>query len=348
LSYFGEVQKEDCGRSNNCLYPIEKFPAKDEILIALEAAIKTGEKFNIAHLVHVIRGDKTDYIMSYEHDKLNVFGKGKEREPSYWESIIRQTNVLGFLKKDIDNFGVLHITSDGLAYLTDPYPINLSKEHDYSKVSEDEDEDKEIGNNLQDRTHDSVLFEMLKSLRKIVAKQKGFPPFAIFQDPSLEEMATLYPTTEEDLAQINGVGAGKVQRYGKPFLEMIKNYVEENDIETARDVMVRTTVNKSKTKIWLIQQIDRKVDLEEAGETKNMTLSEVLDEIEHICYSGTRLNLDYYINQIMDEERQEEIYDYFMTADSDNLQIALDELGDEYSEEELRLMRIKFLSEVAN
>jgi ATP-dependent DNA helicase RecQ len=349
LSYFGEVLDNDCGKCNNCMHPTIKFPAKEQVLWVLEAAIKTGERFGISHLVDVVRGEASSYVVSYEHDKLDVFGKGAEKSDAiYWENIVRQCIVFNFLEKDIDNYGVLHVSTKGLAYLADPYPISFSEEHDYSKISEDDEDDKELGNNNVSRAHDEELFEMLKALRKRVAKQKGFPPFAIFQDPSLEEMATFYPTTEEDLAQINGVGMGKVVRYGKPFLELIQKYVEENEIETAKDVIVRSAVNKSKTKIWVIQQIDRKVDLEEICEAKNLSMSEVLDEIEHICYSGTKLNLDYYIDRIMEQDRQEEIYDYFMTAETDHIPTALDYFDDEYSEEELRLMRIKFLSEVAN
>lgn len=348
LSYFGEVVNHDCGKCNNCLHPTQKFKVKQEVIWCLETVVKTGERFGFGHIVDVIRGEKTSYVMSYGHDGLSTFGKGSDREPSYWESIVRQCVVLDFLSKDIDNYGVLHISPKGIAFLEDPYAIELSEEHDYSKVSDDEDDDKELGNFNSTRSHDLILFEMLKNLRRRIAKQKELPPFVIFQDPSLEEMATFYPTTEEDLAQINGVGVGKVQKHGKPFLDLIQKYVEENDIETAQDVVVRSAVNKSKTKIWIIQQIDRKVDLEEIAEAKNLSMSEVLDEIEHICYSGTRLNLDYYIDKIMEEERQEEVFDYFMTADTDNIPTALDYFDEDYSEEELRVMRIKFMSEVAN
>ncbi len=348
LSYFGEVIHHDCGKCNNCVYPTNKFSVKEQIIWCLETAVNTGERFALGHIVDVIRGEKTSYVMSYGHDGLATFGKGKDNQTSYWESVVRHCVVFDFLYKDIDNYGVLHLSEKGKSFLADPYSVELSEEHDYSKVSDDEDDDKELGNFNSTRSHDLVLFEMLKGLRKKVAKQKGFPPFAIFQDPSLEEMATFYPTTEDDLAQINGVGMGKVQRYGKPFLEMIQKYVQENDIETAQDVVVRSAINKSKTKIWIIQQIDRKVDLEEISEAKNMSMFEVLDEIEHICYSGTRLNLDYYIDRIMDEERQDEVYDYFMNADTDNLPVALEYFDEDYSEEELRLMRIKFMSEIAN
>ncbi len=350
LSYFGETIHEDCGNCNNCMHPTAKFQAKDTILLALETVIQTGERFTFNHLVDVIVGENTGYVQSYEHNKLDVFGKGKDYTYNYWESLLRQILVFGFLERDIDAQTSIRMSDKGREYKEYPYSITLHQDHDYAKLMEDSPEDKDALGNIQTtKAHDVQLFEMLKSLRKKVAKQKGFPPYAIFQDPSLEEMATVYPTNEEELAQVNGVGMGKVTRYGAPFIELIKKYVEDNDIETASEVIVKSAVNKSKSKIWIIQQIDRKVDLEEICEAKNLSLSEVLDEIEHICYSGTRLNLDYYIDQIMEQDRQEEIFEYFMSAETDNLQIALEELGgDDYSEEELRLMRIKFLSEVAN
>ncbi len=350
LSYFGEAVHEDCGNCNNCLHPTTKFQAKETVLLALDTIFQTGERFAFNHLVDVLMGDNTSYVQSYEHNKLDVFAKGKTQTHLYWESLLRQMLVFGLLERDLDAQTSIRISEKGKEYRDYPYAITMNQDHDYAKLLEESDEDKEALGNIQTtKAHDEQLFEMLKALRKKVAKQKGFPPYAIFQDPSLEEMATVYPTNDQDLAQINGVGMGKVVRYGAPFIELIKQYVEENDIETASDVIVKSAVNKSKSKIWIIQQIDRKVDLEEICEAQNLSFSEVLDEIEHICYSGTRLNLDYYINQIMEDDRQEEIFEYFMNAETDNLQIALEELSDgEYSEEELRLMRIKFLSEVAN
>jgi ATP-dependent DNA helicase RecQ len=243
----------------------------------------------------------------------------------------------------------MKVTEKGLNFLDAPYPVTLSKDHDYSNVNGEEDDDDKDTVTTTSKAHDEVLFELLKALRKKVAKEKGLPPYVIFQDPSLEEMATTYPTTREELSQINGVGMGKVVKFGKPFIDLIAKYVEDNDIETASDVVVKSAVNKSKIKIFIIQQIDRKIDLDEISESKGISMAELLEEIEHICYSGTRLNLDYYISQIMDDERQDEIYEYFMNAETDNIQVAVDTLGDdEFSEEELRLMRIKFISEVAN
>ncbi|NJL13799.1 MAG: DNA helicase RecQ [Microscillaceae bacterium] len=348
LHYFGEHLDKDCGYCNNCQTPTESFQAKDEVIQALEAVHQTEQRFGVEHIVDVLRGEKSAYVMSYGHDKLSLFGKGLQHEAAYWQSLVRQILVQGYLKKDIDNYGVLHVSEKGKTYLDAPYYVRLCKDHDYEHITEEE-EDKDLGVNQTNKAYDPVLFDMLKALRKKVARQKGYPPFAIFQDPSLEEMATTYPTSSEELGQVNGVGQGKVVRYGKPFLELIKKYVEDNDIETATEVVVKSAINKSKIKIYIIQQIDRKVDLEEIAEAQHLSIPEILDEIEHICYSGTRLNLDYYIDQIMEPERQDEVYAYFMSAETDNIQVALTELGDEdYSEEELRLMRVKFLSEIAN
>jgi ATP-dependent DNA helicase RecQ len=348
LHYFGENTEEDCGYCNNCKNPTETFQMKEEVIQIIETVKATEQRFAADHIADVLRGEKSAYVASYEHDKLPMYGIGREIAGKAWQSITRQVLIKGLLEKDIDNFGILRLSEKGEEFLKFPYFVRLSKDHDYENVNEDE-EDKDLGVSNQNKAHDPVLFDMLKSLRKKTAKQKGYPPYAIFQDPSLEEMATTYPTTKEELGQVNGVGQGKVVRYGKPFIELIKQYVEDNDIETATDVVVKTAINKSKIKIFIIQQIDRKVDLEEIAELQNKSMPEILDEIEHICYSGTRLSLDYYINQVVDEDHQDEIYEYFMSAESDNLQIALEELGDdEYTEEELRLVRIKFLSEIAN
>jgi ATP-dependent DNA helicase RecQ len=237
------------------------------------------------------------------------------------------------------------LTPKGEKFLKEPYHFDLSKDHDYGVEEEPSITDEAVSR----RSYDVALFELLKGLRKKIAKQKSLPPYVIFQDPSLEEMAIIYPTTQEELSQINGVGRGKVTKFGPPFIEAIKNYVIENDITTASDVVIKSAVNKSKNKIHIIQQIDRQVDLEEIAESKNMKMEELLAEIEQICYSGTKLNLDYYVEQIMDYDRQDDLYDYFLNAETDSISEALEELQDEdFSEEELRLMRIKFLSEYAN
>jgi ATP-dependent DNA helicase RecQ len=252
----------------------------------------------------------------------------------------------GYMEKDIENFGVLKITQKGLDFIDNPHPIKLAKDHNFEEEVQKEEEKEETQSSAG---HDTVLFDLLKALRKKMAKELDLPPYVLFQDPSLKEMATTYPTTKDDLAHISGVGMGKVQKFGKPFLDLITKYVEDNDIVTAADVVVKSAVNKSKIKIYIIQQIDKKMDLEEIASAKDITMAELIEEIEHICYSGTKLNLNYYIDGILDDERQEEISDYFMQATTDNIAEALKELGtDDYTEEDIRLMRIKFLSEYAN
>ncbi|WP_409013560.1 HRDC domain-containing protein [Emticicia sp. BO119] len=276
----------------------------------------------------------------------------KKTPNDYWVSILRQMMVLGYIEKDIENaYGVVKVSEKGKNFIQDSYPITIAEDHNYENTESSDDDDVPMnsGPSGGGGAFDSALFELLKALRKKIAKEKNVPPYVVFQDPSLEEMATTYPTTSQDLAQINGVGLGKVQKFGKPFLELISKYVEENEIETTQDLVVKSAINKSKIKIYIIQQIDRKIDLDEIAESKDLTMAELIEEIEHICYSGTRLNLDYYINQVVDDEHQEEIYDYFMSAETDNIRAAQKIFdGDEYPEEELRLMRIKFLSEMAN
>jgi ATP-dependent DNA helicase RecQ len=350
LHYFGEQLDHDCGFCDNCLKPREKFEAQDDIVLAVQAVSQTDQRFGVAHLVDVLRGVKNDYVMSYGHDRLKIFGAGAEKDVAYWTSLYRQITVYNFLEKDVDNLGIVRATAKGLHFVDNAYPVTLTKDHDYSNADEEsDDDDSDLNNNPSaPRAADEALFELLKALRKKVAKERNLPPYVIFQDPSLEEMATTYPTTKEELAQINGVGAGKVAKFGKPFLELIAKYVAENDIETDSDVLIKSMANKSKTKIFIIQQIDRKINLDEIAESKDLTMTDLIEEIEHICYSGTRLNLDYYIDQMLDEDRQAEVWDYFLTAETDSMKVAVAELGDEYTEEELRLMRIKFLSEVAN
>ena len=352
LHYFGEYLSNECGRCDNCLKPKEKFEGEPYISIALQAASQTGERFGITHLVHVIRGSENQYVKSYHHDALEIFGKGKEKDDAFWNSVVRQTLLYEFLEKDIEQIGVLKLTKKGKGFLKNPYPLTLSIDHDYSDLGEEEEPDSQQGMPGADgsfTSYDKALFELLKALRKNIGKKKGLPPYVIFQEPSLEEMATTYPTSEQELAKVNGVGMGKVMKFGRPFIELITKYVEENDIVTATDVVIKSAVKKSKIKIFIIQQIDMKTDLEEIAESTGLSMENLIEEIEHICYSGTKLNLDYYINQIMDRDRQEELHDYFLNAETDSIEEALDELGDEdYTEEDIRLMRIKFMSEYAN
>jgi ATP-dependent DNA helicase RecQ len=346
LNYFGEVMVDDCGFCDNCKRERETYEGMDYLQVALEAVNQTNERFSLEHLVKVVRGEMDDYIQSYEHDKLPVFGKGKEESEKLWTSIFRQAMIAALLEKDIENYGTLKLTQKGLEFMDGPYSVDLFRDHDFEKLTEQETQDIQVN---VGPAYDEKLFELLKAERKRLAKTKNLPPYIIFQDPSLEEMATVYPTTKEELAQINGVGMGKVTKFGTPFLKLIAAYVEENEIETASEVVVKTSGTRSKVKISIIQQIDRKIDLEEIAENLNISMGELLQEIEQIIYSGTKLNIDYYIHHIMDEAREDILHDYFMNAESDHIKTALEELGDEeFAEDELRVYRIKFISEHAN
>lgn len=345
LHYFGEEFTEFCGKCDNCRHPQEKFEAKDEMITVLKTVKLTKQRFGINHLVNVIRGSKDKYVTSYDHTKLEVHGVGADRDAEFWKSIIRQTMLYGYLAKDIENIGVLKINKTGEAFLKKPTDIQFTVKHMYT---DDGDEDMIEKDAVSTKAFDDVLYSQLKALRKKVAKSKNLPPYVIFQDPSLEEMATTYPTNKEELAAVNGVGLGKVEKFGKPFMDLIQEYVDENDIVTAADVMVKSSVNKSKMKIFIIQQVDKKIDLEDIAEMKDISFEELISEIEHICYSGTRLNLDYYLDQIIDDDKQDEIIEYFLSAESDDIEDAMEEYDDEFSEEDLRLMRIKFLSTYAN
>ena len=348
LHYFGEEYTQDnCGMCDNCVHPRERFDGTESVKLVLAAAKQTNERFGLVHLVNVIRGVEDEYVKSYGHFDLAVYGKGADESDDFWKSVIRQTLIYQYLEKDIENIGVLKITEKGKKFMAKPHAIELARDHDFTTSVEDEEVMDRVPVNT--KAYDEKLFEMLKTLRKQVAKAKDLPPYVIFQDPSLEEMATTYPTTKDELASINGVGMGKVNKFGDKFLELIQQYVDENDIETASEVVVKSSVNKSKIKIFIIQQVDRKVDLDEIAETKNMSFSELLTEIENICYSGTKLNLDYYIDEAMDESKQEQLYEYFLNSETDSLEDAInDENNADFSEDDIRLMRVKFLSEYAN
>jgi ATP-dependent DNA helicase RecQ len=390
LSYFGEQTEKDCGFCDNCKKPTKTFKGKEEVELVINTILQTEQRFSANHIADILTGNTKDNpaILSYEHNKLKSFGKGLKyfnledkfedeeeededaivvnRKPKAdinadgrlsasdkWVSIIRQLMVFGYLEKDIDNYGVVKVSAKGQAFLNDPYSITFHEDHDLNETegSGEDELQQSPGSAAGSGASDQALLELLKSLRKKIAKEKNVPPYVVFQDPSLEEMATTYPSNVNELAQVNGVGMGKVQKFGKPFLDLINKYVEDNEIETSHDLMVKTTVNKSKTKIFIIQQIDRKIDLEDIAEAKEMSAEEIINEIESICFSGTKLNLDYYINQVIDKEKQHDIYEYFMTSSSDDIRAALKEFEDyeeEITEEELRLMRIKFISEMAN
>ncbi|MEM9834831.1 MAG: RQC domain-containing protein, partial [Bacteroidota bacterium] len=311
----------------------------------------TNERFGINHLVDVIRGSANQYVKSYKHDQLSVYGNGKEYSPEQWSSVLRQALIVELLEKDIENIGVIKVTAKGKAFLHAPHSLMLSKNHVFEDVNESEENDGTLGQGssvMQGKSYDENLFIRLKQLRKDIAKRKNVPPYVVFQEPSLEEMATTYPTTKEEMAGINGVGMGKVHKYGLPFLTLIEEYVTEHDITTASDVLIKSTVNKSKNKIVIIQQIDKKVDLEEIADALNLSMEELVSEIEHICYSGTKLSVDYYLDQFLEEEHSDELHDYFLNAETDRITPALEEFDGDYTEEELRLYRVKFLSEYAN
>lgn len=361
LSYFGEYMEKDCGFCDNCIKPTQRIRIQDEAVLVLKAIDQTDERFDGDHIADLITATDNIYVTSYEHNKLEMYGAGKYKDEEegeeygveFWRSMIRQLVIFGFLGKDSENFGVLKMTEKGKKYIKDPYPITISKDHTFDENENQKSNDEEDVSDLAPagggNAYDEALLGLLKAMRKKLAKEKNLPPYVIFQDPSLEEMATTYPTTSQEMAQINGVGMGKVSKFGRPFIDLITKYVEENEIETAKDVVVKSAANKSKVKIFIIQQIDRKVDLDEIAEAKGLGMDELIEEIEHICYSGTKLNLDFYINQIMDRDRQRDIYDYFMAAETDSIAVAMTELAEEdVTEDELRLMRIKFLSEVAN
>jgi ATP-dependent DNA helicase RecQ len=348
LHYFGEHLDKDCGFCDNCRHPKEKFEGREHVGLALRAVVQTEARFGLDHVAQVLLGLNNPHIESYGHNGLPVYGQGKalSGDMQLWQSVLRQCLLNGLLAKDIDSIGLVHITEQGIDFIENPRAITLTKDHDFEAEKQEEEDEEKV---QQSAGHDEALFVQLKELRKQYAKQKNLPPYVLFQDPSLKEMATTFPQTLHELTHISGVGQGKAQKFGTPFVAAIKKYVEDNDIETAADVVIKSTVNRSKLKIYIIQQIDKKMDLAGIARSQGITMTDLVEEIEHICYSGTRLNLDYYIQDVVDEDKQDEIYDYFMTAQSDNISVAMNELGpDDFSEEEVRLMRIKFLSEVAN
>jgi len=292
-------------------------------------------------------GFTNQQVKNYKHDLLEVFGSGFEEGVKFWNAIIRQGILAGFLSKDIDHYGLLKITPAGQSFLENPGSFTVVPDADFGDTESDDDD--EFSGSGQASAADEKLFEMLKNLRKTVAKQKNVPPFVVFQDPSLEEMATNYPITQDELKNITGVGAGKATKFGKPFIDLICQYVEDNGIERPMDLVVKSVVNKSGLKVYIIQNIDRKISLEDMAGSKGISLSELIGEIESIVASGTRIDIQYYINEVIDQDRQDEVYDYFNSAETDSVEDAIQELGeDEYTQDEIRLMRIKFMSEMAN
>ena len=342
LHYFGETYEvENCGNCDNCLNPKKQIEAQDMLELLLEAIIALKENFKAEYVIDVLVGKETNDVLSHKHEELECFGSGSDDDVKRWNAVIRQALIAGYINKDVENYGLLKITDAGKAFLDNPVSFKIVEDKDF-------DEEEVVMRGGGTFAVDPELYAMLKNLRKKIAKQLELPPYVIFQDPSLEAMATTYPIKIEELQNITGVGAGKAKRYGEEFCALIKRHCEENEIERPDDFRVRTVVNKSKIKVSIIQAIDRKVALDDLAISKGVEFEELLDELESIVYSGTKLNIDYFLEEIMDEENVDEIYSYFKSSDTDNLDDAMSELGAEYSEEEVRLVRVKFISEMAN
>jgi ATP-dependent DNA helicase RecQ len=351
LHYFGEeFEEKNCnGMCDNCRNPKQKFEAKDDLKLALDCVLEVKEKHKIKDVIHVLMGTLTATAKSYKHNQLETWGEGVEgdKEEKFWQAVLRQAIVNSFLMKDIENYGLLKLTDKGHAFLKKPYSVKFTRDHDYENTDKDEDDILAAGK--AGSAADETLFAMLKDAVKKIAKAKALPPYVIFQETSLEEMAIQYPITMDELTKISGVGTGKATKFGKPLVDLIKKYVEENDIERPVDMVIKSVVNKSGLKVYIIQNIDRKVSLPDMARSKNISLPELLTEIETIVESGTKVNINYYIQNNIDEEKQDEVLEYFKESETGSVQEALKELGEnDYTEEEVRIMRIKFLSDFGN
>ncbi len=345
LHYFGEEYTEaNCSNCDNCLHPKTKIEAGKQLQIVLNAIKAVKENFRQEYIVDFVKGRGTDDIVSHKHDQLDGFGEGEDENPKIWNPVIRQALLAGYIKKDVENYGLLKLTAAGKNFMKDPEEFMIVEDNEFKDDYEETSGEAEGTSAL-----DPELFSMLKDLRKKVAKKHNLPPYVIFQDVSLEQMATMYPIDLQELQNIQGVGAGKAKRYGKEFCELIKRHCEENDIQRLEELRVRTVPKKSMLKVNIIQSIDRQLALDDLADAKGLDFGELLDEIEAIVYSGTKLNIDYFIDDYVgDDDKVDDIYEYFMESETDDLDVALDELGDDYTEEEIRLVRIKFLSEQAN
>lgn len=343
LHYFGETYtKENCGNCDNCLHPKQKVEAKKDLMKVLEVILATKENFRDDYIKDILLGNRTEEVSAYHHDQLEEFGCAEDVDERVLNAVIRQALISGYLEKDVNNYGVLKVTDEGRNFLKKPQSFMISEDRDFEEEAEAE---------IQEEANfavDPVLFKMLKELRKKMSAELDVPPYVIFQDNSLEAMATIYPQTLDELQNIPGVGAGKAKRYGTEFCKLIKKHCEENEIERPEDLRIRTTVNKSKIKVGIIHSIDRKVALDDIAVANGIEFDELLDEIEAIVYSGTKINIDYFIEDVIDDDHVEDIYQYFKESETDDLDEAIDELGDDYTEEEIRLVRIKFISEMAN
>ena len=345
LHYFGETYtEENCRNCDNCLNPKKQVEAKDSLCAVIETIMAVKENFKSDYIIDVLLGKETSEVLAHRHEELEVFGSGEGEDERIWNAIIRQALIAGYLSKDVENYGLLKVTPAGNKFLKKPISFKIVEDTDFDETEEDEAPVRGGGSCAVD----PALYSMLKDLRKKMSKKLDVPPYVIFQDPSLEAMATTYPVTLEELQNIPGVGAGKAKRYGQEFCVLIKKHCEENEIERPEDLRVRTVANKSKIKVSIIQAIDRKVALDDIALSKGLEFGELLDEVEAIVYSGTRLNIDYFLDEIMDEDHMLDIYDYFKESTTDKIDDAMDELGDDYTEDEIRLVRIKFISEMAN
>lgn len=343
LHYFGEeYAKDNCGNCDNCLHPKVKIDGTKELVIVLRAIKALKEDFRQEYVIDFVKGRDTDDIREHKHDLLVEFGEGEKCDIKMWNPVIRQAIIAGFLKKDVENYGVLKLTSDGLEYLKHPKTFMVVKDAEFGEEEEEASCDKPTA------ALDPVLYKMLVDLRKETSRKLGIPPYIIFQDVSLEQMATVYPITLDELKNIQGVGVGKANRYGKEFVALIKRHCEDNDIDRPEDLRILTVPKKSMLKVKIIQSIDRKVPLDDIADAQSLEFEDLLTEIETIVYSGTKLNIDYFIEDVMDDDHVDDIYDYFRESETDDLDTALDELGGDYTEDEVRLVRIKFFSEMAN
>lgn len=343
LHYFGENYKQDnCENCDNCLHPKERIEASEQLVIVLKAVAAIKENFRQEYLVDFVKGRATDDIVSHRHDELEEFGEGEDCNEKLWNPVIRQAIIAGYLKKDVENYGILKLTSAGKRFIKSPKSFMVVMDQEFKDEYDDDDDQEGMA------ALDPTLYAMLIDLRKKVAKKQGLAPYVIFFDASLEQMATMYPITLQELQNIQGVGAGKAKRYGKEFCELIRKHCEENGIERPEEIRVKTVAKKSMLKVKIIQSIDRKIALDDIANAQGLEFDELLDVIEAIVYSGTRLNIDYFLDDVMDEEKVDDIFDYFMESDTDDLDTAIEELGGDYTEEDIRLVRIKFLSEMAN
>ena len=343
LHYFGEeYDRDNCGNCDNCLHPHEKIEATKELTVVLRAVKAVKEDFRQEYIIDFVKGRDTDDIRDHKHDLLAEFGEGEGCDVKIWNPVIRQAIIAGYLKKDVENYGVLKLTAEGREYIKHPETFMVVKDAEFGEEEEEEACDKPTG------ALDPALYDMLLDLRKSMSHKLGIPPYVIFMDVSLEQMATVYPVTMDELMNIQGVGVGKAHRYGKEFIALIKRHCEENEIERPEDLRIRTVPKKSMLKVKIIQSIDRKVALDDIADAPNSEFDDLLNEIEAIVYSGTKLNIDYFLEDVMDDDHVDDIYEYFRESDTDDLDTAMDELGGDYTEDEVRLVRIKFFSEMAN